>query len=258
VLIDLQWSVSDLTAEEMEAILAESPLDGVCVVGSGGLPASAKVAAAEKCGLKVFVGLEVPMEKGRIVLVPPSNDFDWEDFYDEEMTDSEVIERARQEGCAVVLCHPYLRDSEAAMGDRALQLSGFDAVMCICGSGQAGGNDLALDLAENLSVSSAGGTGQSTNSGRGATFFIAEPESQEQFVAELRGGDCWAVALGDEDGWTVQESRFEDGDRGDGHRGGRRGDRQGPRRGDRRGGRDRSDHRRRGGRRPGRSRDRSE
>ena len=219
----------DEPAPEIIEELKRRSLDGVCLVGVGHLPPEDQTIALRDAGLKVFTALQIPMAKGHVILIPPSTDFDTALLIVED--DEAKLPAARAAGCALVACQPYEKESEFAMGDRLFQYGSFDAVIAVTAGSSRAANDLTLEAVENLRVAAAGGTGATSGAGRAATLFAVAIDTQQQMVDELKKGDCWAVAFGDDDRWSSAD-RGPDRDRGR-NRGGRGGDRGG------RGGRDR-------------------
>jgi len=259
VLVDLHVLVANVDAEKIVNDFKQTSLDAICLVGFKKLPDADLVQAVREAGIVTFVGLELPLSKGHILAFPQDPVVTLDALIDKPLEDDEIISQCRSAGCAVVACHPYHKDSTAAMGDRVFQHRGFDAVVVVTAQSPTHANDMAIEALEAVGAPAAGGSGTNSPEGRCATLFVTTIASQEQLVDELRTGDFWAIALGNEDRWSVHEddgrsggfrrdgNRFGGGgDRRDGGRYGSRPDsrgrdRGGDRGGDRFGGRGRND-----------------
>jgi hypothetical protein len=248
VLIDLHLFLGDNDPLQLAEQVKRTVLDGVCLVDFKRLPSPEAVAKVRESGVKVFVGSVMPLDKGQVVVFPATEDFDWDAFINAAPEGTELVAYAGGKGCAVVACHPYHKETEAAMGDRILSLHGLDAVVAVTAASPVSANDLAVDTLDTLGIAAVGGTGGTTPVGKAATMFAAAFDTQARFVEELKKRDCCAAAVGPDDRWSSVEGapRYGGQDRGhdrggrDRGRGGRdRGGRdRGPRGGDR-GGRDR-------------------
>jgi len=233
VLVDLQVLVANAESERIIREFKGTPLDAVCLVGFKKMPDAKLVEEVRASGIKAFVGVEIPLSKGHLLAYPHEGTFAVESVVDKNLEDEEIISQCRSAGCAVVACHPYHKDSTAAMGDRVFQHRGMDAVMVVTSQSPMHANDMAIEALEAVGSPAAGGSASASPDGKCATLFVTHVESQEQLVDELRTGDFWAVALGEEDRWSVHEEdgahsggfRREGygGDRGGRDRGGRPG-----------------------------------
>ena len=248
MLLDLHVMATDADSDKIVDHARQAGLDGLCLVGFEGLPAAELVEKVREAGLKVFVGVEAPLGKGHALFFPADDEADWAQFYGALPEDGDLMAYARDGGYAVAACHPYHKESPAAMGDRVLQHVGFHAVLVVTSDSPKAANDMAVDVLESVGAAAAAGSAATEPGGKVATMFVADIETQAQFVEELKAGDFWAATFGDEERWSVFEKRSED-DRGRGDRG-----RFGSRDRDRGRGRDRD--RGRGGRDRGRGRDR--
>lgn len=240
MLVDLHVLVANGESEKIIRDFKQSTLDAVCLVGFRKFPDAQTVEAVRSAGIRTFVGVEVPLSKGHVLAYPHDASVTLAEVLEKQLEDDEIITQCRAAGCAVVACHPYHKDSTAAMGDRVFQHRGLDAVIVVTTQSPTPANDMAIEALEAVGSPAAGGSATASADGKCATLFVTNIESQEQLVDELRTGDFWAVALGNEDRWS---SHDDDGPRGFRRDGGR--DRGGDRGGYRGG---RPDHR---GGRPG-------
>ena len=252
MIVDMHLAVPEDDRDSLIEAVRNAGLDAVCLVDFKKLPEAELAAKVAEAGVKVVLGAVVPMTKGRILVIPKTTDFDWDAFYKDAPEGDEFVSFAKKEGCLTIASHPYHRETEGAMVDRVIQLPGLDAVICVTSNSPKSSNDLAMDVIEGLGACAVGGSGETGTPGKAATLFASSFETQEEFVALVKSGDCWAVAFGEEDCWSPSEGR---GDRRDdrggrdrgGYRGGRGGDRGGRDRGGYRGGRDRGGRGGRGG-----------
>ncbi len=246
MLVDLQVLVTNGESERIIREFKATTLDALCLVGFKKFPDPQTVAEVRGAGIKTFVGVEIPLSKGHLLAYPHDAAATLSEVLEKNLEDEEIITQCRSAGCAVVACHPYHKDSTAAMGDRVFQYRGLDAVIVVTSVSPIPANDMAIEALEAVGSPAAGGSATAAPEGRCATLFVTNIESQEQLVDELRTGDFWAVALGNEDRWSVHE---DDGNRGFRRDGGRDGGRdRGGDRGGYRGGPGRPDNR---GGRPG-------
>lgn len=260
MLVDLQVLLADADVERVVAGAQQARVDALCLVGFRGLPDAHLVRQVEATGKRVFVGAQLPLDKGHILVYPPEVVSDFSDIVAQAPTNEETVSYFKSRGFSVVACHPYFKESTAAMGDRIFQFRGLDAIVVVTAQSPQSANDLAVDALDMIGCPAAAGSAEAAPSGKVATLFVTDIKDQAEFVNELKAGDFWAVALGNEDRWTdLPEAGPSDYRSGDRRFPRRDGDRRFPRRdGDRGGYRgnngNRRDGRRDGGR-PPRSRD---
>ncbi len=225
MLVDLHVLAGGDSAADFSTALENSPLDGIALVGYKTLPSAEAVEGARKHGKHVFIGAEVPMTKGHILVFPESTEADFAGDLAKAPDGDGVLAWFAEKNYAVVACHPYHKDSEASMGDRILMNPGTHSVIVVTAQSPISANDLAVDALESLGVSGAGGSAAIKPENKAATLFVNPFDTQEAFAKAVKEGDFWAVALGDEDRFTVTD-RPEDprGDRRRGPRGGGRSD----------------------------------
>jgi hypothetical protein len=246
----------------------EAGLDGACLVGAGGPPpVDAARASRFASRLALFFGVEIPLERGRLVWIPEDPTLlgtgDWRATVGDKPTLASVLALREACGGAVVAAHPYDRAGGVPFADGIYQAKGLDGVMAGSAALDRARNNMAVEAAQRLEVQPVGGTGGGVGPegvGASATAFASEFTDQASLVAALKRKDAWAVDLVSRPEQLAEE---EASDRGHGEdrrgpprdRGGWRGGDRGP--GDRRdgrgGGRDGHDGRRDGGRgdRPG-------
>lgn len=253
MLVDLhaKSSASDGINSDAEAVLRKAKDAGLDAVAFCETLSSASckttLAAAEKLGMKAFIGVEIPTDKGILIGFAPTID----EFYLEEewrqLTEfatppaSAVIQMFDERGGAVIASRPYDLSIPYNMGDLIFTLDNIHGVEVFNTRCEQVQCDFALEAAKFMGVPTCGGTDPKSNEkamGRYATFFERDADTQEDFVANLRGAEYWAVQFGE----TPKPKRTprNDDDKKDDRKGGRgRGGRSGGRSGGRggRGGR---------------------
>ncbi len=202
MLVDLQVLLMEPDMDKLEAAVRDCPVEGVCLVGLRKLPDPQVLNRLKATGKALFFGAEIPLEKGHILVYPPEQVEDFNAWMEEAPRGEEALSFFNARGCAVVACHPYYKESEAAMGDRIFQWRGLDGTMVVTAESANSANDMAVDALDVIGCPASGGSAQVIPSGRAATLFVRRVETQADLVSELKGGDFWAVALGTEDRWT--------------------------------------------------------
>jgi len=229
VLIDMHVHTS--FGEDFETPLAEvikttreRGIDGVLLTECDLVPPLDEVrAVAEDQDFKVFVGIDVDCDDGRVIGIPRDPGADG--FVNQEWADGDrlrvrdVVRWFADNDGATIAAHPYLDDGGPFLGDRVSRVGGLAGVEVACGYKDDLANDLALEASSSMSVPVLGGsdTGpEGQRLGRFATLFADAIQTQEDLVLALLDGTFWAVELADAD--TRRKPRG----RGRGRRGGGR------------------------------------
>ncbi|MBA2661780.1 MAG: hypothetical protein H0U74_05760 [Bradymonadaceae bacterium] len=163
-------------------------------------------AAAKYDDIAVFIGVEIPTEKGLLLgFVPEIDDFyngeEWRALTDVTIPSPEaVIALFESKNGAVIAARPYDLDIPFNMGDFIFSfehIKGVEVFNPRVGEIQ---NNFALEAAASMGLSTVGGS-DPTNSldviGQYATFFDSDLKTQRQFVEALRASEFWAVQIGD-------------------------------------------------------------
>lgn len=161
--------------------------------------------AAQKAGVKAFIGVEIPTDRGILVgFTPELDEFllaeEWRQLTEFSTPPAhQVIQMFAERGGAVIASRPYDLTIPYNMGDLIFTLENIHAVEVFntrCGQIQC---DFALEAAKFMGVPTCGGTDPKDGEdsmGRYATFFDTEIETQREFVNALRDTEFWAVQFG--------------------------------------------------------------
>lgn len=231
-----------LSAEDVLRQASKAGIDAVAFCDTlASAHAQELIDAGKKHGVTVFVGVEIPTDRGILVgFAPEIDSFLLEEEWRQatELTTPAadyIIEMFSKIGGAIVAARPYDLEIPYNMGDlifRLDQVHGVEVYTSRVGQVQS---DFALEAAQFMGVSTAGGSDPKGNDGaigKFATFFKGELKTQAQFVEALRQSEYWAVTIGDAD---RQRSSRPKSERKSGRRGGKRsGRRSGKRSGRRR------------------------
>ena len=163
------------------------------------------IEAGKAKGIKVFIGVEIPTDKGLLLGFVP----DIDTFYTGEEwsaltewttpTAADIIELFSSKGGALIAARPYDLDIPFNMGDMLFTLEnihGVEVYNSRLGDIQI---DFALEAASFLGLPTTGGSdpkGTGEKIGDYATFFIDDIETQADFVNALRNKEFWAIQLG--------------------------------------------------------------
>ncbi len=258
---DVTLSVEDVLKQAKEA-----GLHGVAFTEAlSSSNCQAAIDAGKAHGIAVFIGVEIPTDKGIVLGYLPEIDSYYLNEEWRELTEyttpaiEDVIAEFNERGGAVIAARPYDLNIPFNMGDmlfRIDDLAGVEVFNPNCGELQ---NDFALEAARFLGLPTAGGSDPRDGAkgmGKFATLFLEDLETQSDFVEALRARAFWAIQIGEhklvnssltsdpfaqKKGGSGRDDRGGRGGRGGRDRGGRGGDR-----GDR-GGRGGRDNRERGG-----------
>lgn len=199
---DVSLSVDDVLRKAKQA-----GLDAVAFCDTlASAHAEELVEAGKKHGVTVFVGVEIPTDRGILVgFTPEIDDFVLEEEWRQatELTTPAadyIIEMFDKRGGAVLAARPYDLEIPYNMGDlifRLDQLHGVEVFNSRVGKIQS---DFALEAAQFMGISTAGGSDPRDGNdsvGKFATFFKGELKTQTQFVDALRQAEYWAVTIGE-------------------------------------------------------------
>lgn len=162
--------------------------------------------AAKYDDIKVFIGVEIPTDRGILLGFTP----DIGDFYlDEEwriLTDmttpspESVIEMFEKQNGVTIAARPYDLEIPFNMGDHIFALEGLKAVEVFNPRVGEIQHNFAIEAAASMALQTVGGS-DPTNStdpiGQFATFFKDDVTTQAEFVEALRTSEYWAVQIGD-------------------------------------------------------------
>ena len=164
------------------------------------------IAKGEAAGLKVFIGVEIPTDKGILIgFVPEVDDFylkeEWSALTEWTTPNVEDVMAlfAEHQGALIAARH-YDLDIPFNMGDMLFtmpDLHGVEVYNSRVGDMQS---DFALEAATFMGLPTTGGsdaTEQADKIGSYATFFIDDIATQAEFVEALRTREFWAIQLGD-------------------------------------------------------------
>ena len=193
-------------------------------------------AALEDAGLVPFAGVELHLDRGRVVFVPDN----WEApafaaanwGHPDAAVDSEaLLAQCAEIGGALIASHPYCRELGEVMGDRVYRLRNLVGVVVKVGTGQLSWDTLAEHAATAKRAARLGSSnGQVARLGFAATVVPDEVEDEAGLVEALRAGLSFPIEFDDptapRDRSVPVPPRRDDGD----ERGPRRDDDRGPRR----------------------------
>lgn len=240
MIVDLHVRVGgpgDISLEELLSAAKAVGLDGVALTPRR-KPADVKAAraAAGKAGVAVFFGVELRTDRGAILAFPPGDgeeytsapwgEPDEDGYYDYE----EIVDPLSDKGYAIVAAQPFDDTINSGIGENIHQLAGLHAIVVAAGTKSHMAHDRALETALAMKVAAVAGTGTCEDVerlGRVGTVFAEVATSQRHFTQQLRRGEAWIAAWGN----NVSSGRG----------GGGRGDRDRGPRGRSRGGRGRRD-----------------
>ncbi len=197
-----------LSAREVLERAKKAGLDAVAFVDRlATAHAPALLAEGARVGLPVFVGVEIPTDRGVLLcFVPEIGDFylaeEWRELADMATpAAADVIDMVLAHKGAIIAARPYDMDIPFNMGDLLFTLKNIHAVEVFTNRVGEIQHDFALEASMFLGVPTMGGS-DSVNDpevvGRYATFFSQDVRDQAQLVAALRESEYWAVQIGEE------------------------------------------------------------
>lgn len=198
-----------LTVDEVLDRAVAAKLDGVAFCESlSSARCHEAIQAGSRRNLPVFVGIEIPTDKGLLMgFMPEIGSFyleeEWRQLTALVTPAAETISAFFDErGGAVIAARPYDLDMPYNMGDRLFgldRLHGVEVFNSRVGQIQT---DFALEAARSAGLPTTGGSDPRDDAdavGALATFFPEEIDSQSALVDALREGACWGAQLGDVD-----------------------------------------------------------
>jgi hypothetical protein len=160
---------------------------------------------AKEAGISVFAGVELPMDRGKILAIPPELGAsygpaawgapDEDGFWDWEDTHSRLLDA----GYALVAVQPFDRGTASGIGENIYQLAGVHAVEVAVPRCSPLAHDQALEAALSLHLAAVAGSNTLSelgSLGAVATLFAASVNNQADLARELRAGDVWVIQLG--------------------------------------------------------------
>lgn len=238
MLIDLhaKTNLSDgvsLTSRQVLQQAEKAGLNGVAIcetLATARCPEILELADAEFGDLQVFVGVEIPTERGILLgFVPKIDEF----YLNEEWawlthrttpSAAAVIDLFDSNEGIVIAARPYDLEIPFNMGDYIFEFDRLGAVEVFNPRVGQIQNNFALEAATFMGLGTTGGSDPSDDVsavGQYATFFEDDISSQRLFVDALRESEYWAVQLGDASD-QQRSSRKRKKKKKGGRRGGRR------------------------------------
>ncbi len=162
------------------------------------------IALGREHDLTVFIGVEIPTDRGLILgFVPEVDGFylgeEWRRLADVTAPPAEaVLDLFESRGGATIAARPYDLDIPFNMGDHIFTFDKLSAVEVF--NSRVGGiqQNFAMEAAAFMELSSVGGSDPTDSLdavGRYATFFENDLTTQRDFVEALKNAEYWAVKL---------------------------------------------------------------
>ena len=190
----------------------DAGLDGVAVcetLNTARCPEILELADAEFGDLSVFVGVEIPTDRGILLGFAPYID----DFYLNEewawLTHSTtpaadaVVEVFDEQDGIVIAARPYDLEIPFNMGDYVFEIDRIGAIEVFTPRVGRIQQNFALEAATFMGLGTTGGSDPTDDPsviGTYATFFEEDLSSQRLFVDALKSSEFWAVQIGETDG----------------------------------------------------------
>ncbi|MEZ4434666.1 MAG: PHP-associated domain-containing protein [bacterium] len=253
MLIDLHACPGDLDPDTFAAACRDAGLDAVVVADRLRTDRLDDLLdALDDAGVIGFVGVQIPLDRGAVVLIPSDDDDRFRAMrFAPPWTAESLATRLADFDGVVLAAHPYNRERDGGpvMGDRLyfLKLKQLAAVETRLGRGEPGWDRLAEQAADKRGLARVGSSsGDVKFLGHAVTVVVGEVETQGDLCDALRAGRTLPIELEDPANPrkrpAPERRRDDDDDRG-------------PRRDDDRPRRGRDDRGERGDRGPRRSRD---
>lgn len=201
-----------LTADQVLRRAQAAGLDGVAfceTMETARCPEVLELAQRDYPELNVFVGVEVPTDRGILLGFAPRID----DFYlNEEWawlshrttpSATSVIDVFSEQGGVVLAARPYDLEIPFNMGDYIFEIDGLDGVQVYTSRVQDIQQNFALEAATFMGLNTFGGSDPSSDAsviGDYATFFEEDITSQKRLVDTMRDAEFWAVRMADAKG----------------------------------------------------------
>lgn len=212
MLIDIQVRTTrspggSLSLEDIVTRARNAGIDAVSVTEVG-VPADMdEVRSVERTtGFPVFVGVELPTDRGSILAYPPS--FDDEDYLsarwgaagaDGAWKLDELMSWLLDNDWVVVAAHPGERAADGPrLADDLYGIKGLHGIVVAVEGGDPMADDLAIEAAVSRGVAglgASGGAGSLDGIGRFATLIPGAIHTQGELTRALQEGDAWTVEL---------------------------------------------------------------
>ncbi len=205
---DLSDGVS-VSARQVLKRAQQEGLDGVAfceTLATARAPEVLELADDEFDDLDVFIGVEIPTDRGILLGFAPEIDqfylneeWGWLSHRTTPSADA-VIDLFDEQNGIVIAARPYDLEIPFNMGDYIFEfdrLGGVEAFNPRVGRIQ---NNFALEAATFMGLGTTGGSDPSDDAsvvGKYATFFEEDIRSQKQLVTTLRESEFWAVEFGE-------------------------------------------------------------
>ncbi len=217
MLIDLhaKTNLSDgvtLSSRQVLQQARKAGLDGIAVcetLATARCPEILELAKSEFDDLRVFIGVEIPTDRGILLGFTPHID---EFYLNEEWawlthrttpSATAVIDLFDSQNGIVIAARPYDLEIPFNMGDYIFEFDRLGAVEVFNPRVGRIQNNFALEAATFMGVGTTGGSDPSDDAsviGQYATFFEEDISSQRLMVDALRESDYWAVQIGERSG----------------------------------------------------------
>lgn len=214
MLIDIQVRTTrtpggTLSLEDIVTRARNAGLDAVSVTEVG-VPADMdEVRSVERStGFPVFVGVELPTERGSILAYPPS--FDDQDYLSARWGAAgaagvwsldDLMSWLLENDWVVVAAHPGERAADGPrMADDLYAIKGLHGILVAVDGGDPIADDLAVEAAVARGVAGLGASGGGASLdaiGRYATLIPGTVHTQGELTRALMEGDAWTVEISD-------------------------------------------------------------
>jgi predicted metal-dependent phosphoesterase TrpH len=163
------------------------------------------IALGRKHDITVFIGVEIPTDKGILLgFVPEIDDFylgeEWRRLTEATAPPAEaVFDLFDRRGGVVIAARPYDLDIPSNMGDHIFTFDKLTAVEIFNSRIGDVQQDFAMEAASSMELSSVGGsdpTDSIDEVGKYATFFENDLTTQGEFVEALKNSEYWAIKIG--------------------------------------------------------------
>lgn len=202
----------DISPRQLLTRAQNAGLDGVAVcetLRTARCPEILELAEAEFSDLSVFVGVEIPTDRGIVLgFVPYIDDF----FLNEEWAwlthsttpaASAVVDVFDEQNGVVIAARPYDLEIPFNMGDYVFEIDRIGGVEVFNPKVGRIQQNFALEAATFMDLGTTGGSDPTDDPsviGQYATFFEEDLGSQRLFVDAMRESEFWAVEIGDPEG----------------------------------------------------------
>ncbi|MCB9553372.1 MAG: hypothetical protein H6705_16125 [Myxococcales bacterium] len=204
MLIDLHACPGDLDPDTFAAACRDAGLDAVVVADRLRTDRLDDLLdALDDAGVIGFVGVQIPLDRGAVVLIPSDDDDRFRAMrFAPPWTAESLATRLADFDGVVLAAHPYNRERDGGpvMGDRLyfLKLKQLAAVETRLGRGEPGWDRLAEQAADKRGLARVGSSsGDVKFLGHAVTVVVGEVETQGDLCDALRAGRTLPIELED-------------------------------------------------------------